>query len=103
MDLRQLSIWIINSHLHYLEDLAESKKSHEEEGNERYDVPQYHSWHLNQEQESVINPDEIYDFIESLQDNETLKEKLNDAIALELCDHLGNVKEYEENKLAGVN
>ena len=58
---------------------------------------------MNQVQESVIDSDEVDDLVEGLQDNETLKEKFKNTVALELCDHLGIVKKNKEDELAWVN
>ena len=55
---------------------------------------------MDQVQESVIDSDEIDDLVEGLQDNETLKEKFKNTVALELCDHLGIVKKNKEDELA---
>lgn len=96
-------IWIIDSSLHNLKDFAESKESHEQETHEWNDVSENQWGHLDQVQESVINSNEVDDFVEGLQDDETLKEKFENTVALELADHLVEVEKHKENELAWVN
>lgn len=51
----------------------------------------------------VVDPDKVHNLIEWLEDEQSLKNDLDERVVFEVGEHLAEVKDCEEQELRGIN